>query len=162
MSVASMPNDKSTLLLNAARQSGASRLSQPHRQPTMAEMKTRQLTKIRELKQALVDAGLVTLKEQGEALGLKRSTTWTVLSANYKSSGLSASIINRILEAPKLPLSVRDKILEYIAEKAAGLYGHGKMQRSKFIALLSTKHIERARLEEVVPLQPDAQTPKIR
>lgn len=83
----------------------------------MAEMKARQLTRIRELKQVLVDAGVVAVEEQGEALGLKRSTTWTVLRANYKSSGLSASIINRILEAPKLPPPVRDKILEYFEEK---------------------------------------------
>ena len=116
-SVASTSNDRSTLLITAARQSRASRLPQPRRQQTMAEMKARQLTRIRKLKQVLVDAGVVAVEEQGEALGLKRSTTWTVLRANYKSSGLSASIINRILEAPKLPPPVRDKILEYFEEK---------------------------------------------
>jgi hypothetical protein len=100
-------------------------------------MKTRQASKIRELGDALITSGFVTLDQQARALGLCRSTTWTILKGNHKTSGLSASVINRMLAAPQLPPLVRLKILEYIEEKAAGLYGHGKTQLRRFAARLS-------------------------
>jgi hypothetical protein len=56
-------------------------------------MKARQAAKIRELGHALVDAGFLTLDEQSKAVGLARSTTWTILRASHKGSGLSAAII---------------------------------------------------------------------
>jgi hypothetical protein len=45
---------------------------------------------------------------------------------------VSASIINRMLAVPELPPLVRTKILEYVEEKAAGLYGGSRSQRRKF------------------------------
>jgi hypothetical protein len=57
-------------------------------------MKARQAAKIRELGHALVDAGFLTLDEQSKALGLARSTTWTILRASHKGSGLSAASSN--------------------------------------------------------------------
>jgi DNA invertase Pin-like site-specific DNA recombinase len=56
-------------------------------------MKARQSAKIRELREALVASGFLTLDEQSKALGLSRSTTWTILKGNHKASGLSAAII---------------------------------------------------------------------
>ena len=41
--------------------------------------------------------GLVTLSSQSSALGLSRSTTWAILQANHKGSGLSGAIIKRML-----------------------------------------------------------------
>ena len=64
--------------------------------PVIDEMKARQSAKIQKLGQALIDAGLCTLDEQANALGLPRSTAWTILKACHKSSGLSAMIIERI------------------------------------------------------------------
>src|SRR5262249_15411192 len=52
-------------------------------------------------------------------------------------SGLSASIINRMLSAPELPALARSKILEYIEEKSAGLYGGTGDQRRRFAARLA-------------------------
>ena len=132
----------------APRRNRRARSCQPRRPRTVAEMKARQSAKIRDLGEALVTAGILTLDEQAEALGLSRSTTWTILKGNYKSSGLSATIINRILAAPQLPPLVRAKILEYVEEKAAGRYGHGKGARRKFIALLSAKRVERTHLAQ--------------
>ncbi len=103
----------------------------------IAEMKARQSSKIRELGDALIDAGLLTLDEQATALGLCRSTTWTIFRANHKASGLSATIINRMLMSPQLPPLARAKIVEYVQEKAAGLHGHNKMQLRRFDARLS-------------------------
>jgi hypothetical protein len=87
-------------------------------------MKARQRAKIVELGQALVSAGIDSLDAQASALGLGRSTTWMILKANHKSSGLSASIVNRISSSPKLPAPARQIIEQYVREKMAGLYGH--------------------------------------
>jgi hypothetical protein len=111
---------------------------------SVAEMKTQQSSKIREIGEALVAAGYVALDEQAAVLGLCRSTTWTILNATHKNSGLSAATINRILAAPQLPTIVRAKIHEYIEEKTNGLYGDSKTRLRKFAATLnpatSTKH----------------------
>lgn len=56
-------------------------------------LKARQAAKIREIRSALVDAGYLTVDQQAAALGLARSTAWTVLRANHKASGLSASVL---------------------------------------------------------------------
>lgn len=81
--------------------------------------------------------GFLTLDEQAKALGLSRSTAWTIRKVSHKGSGLSASIINRMLAAPQLPRAARSKILEYVEEKTAGLYGGSRSQRRKFVARLS-------------------------
>jgi hypothetical protein len=106
----------------------------PRQAPTaaIAEAKARQASKIRELRIALRSTGLIGLDEQARALGLPRSTTWKILKGDHKASGLSATVISRILSAPSLPPLVRTKILEYVREKAGGFYGHGKRQLLKF------------------------------
>ena len=65
----------------------AERSSQASGTPVIAEMKARQASKIRELGHVLVDVGFLTLDEQSKALGLARSTTWTILRASHKGSG---------------------------------------------------------------------------
>jgi hypothetical protein len=109
--------------------------------PLSARMKGRQSSKIRELAEAVKSAGFLTLDEQAKALGLSRSTAWTIRKASHKASGLSASIINRMLAAPDLPPLARSKILEYVEEKAAGLYGGTRSQRRKFAARLSIEEL---------------------
>ena len=114
-----------------------SRAPQSCSQQTRAELKARQSAKIRELKQVLVNAGIVTLDKQAKALALSRSTTWTILKGNHKGSGLSATIINRVLASRQLPAPVRAKVLEYIEEKVAGYYGHSRSLRRRFVDRLS-------------------------
>ena len=97
----------------------------------------RQHAKIREIADAIVAAGLSSLDDQAEALGLSRSTTWTLRRGMHKGSGLSVRIIARMLSAPRLPLRVRRKILEYLAEKTAGLYGDTERELRRFARLLS-------------------------
>ena len=103
---------------------------------TAAEMKSRQSSKIREIGEALIAAGFRAFDKQAEALGLSRSTTWTILKGKYKNSGLSAATLNRILASPHLPRIVQPKIHEYIEEKTAGLYGDRKTRIRKFTAAL--------------------------
>ena len=107
--------------------------------PVSVTMKARQSSKIRELADAVESAGFLTLDEQARALGVPRSTAWTIRWASHKASGLTASIINRMLTAPQLPPLVRSKILEYVEEKAAGFYGGSQNQLRNFVARLSIK-----------------------
>jgi hypothetical protein len=131
------------------------------RRQTLSAMKARQSAKIHEIADALVSAGFVALDEQAKALGLGRSTTWTVLKSSYKNSGISATIINRILSSPQLPPAVRAKVIEYVEEKLAGLYGHGQVRRRRYIALLNPALTERDHLNNVAPLQPDVEIEEV-
>jgi len=103
----------------------------------IANMKAMQSAKIRELRQALADAGLRTLDQQAKCLGLSRSTAWAVLKGNHKCSGLSAALIKRMLASPQLPPSAREVIFEYVAKKSAGAYGHHEKRLQIFRAELA-------------------------
>ena len=108
-------------------------------------VKARQSSKIREIGDALIALGYLALDEQAKALGLARSTAWTILRVDHKNSGLSATVINRMLAAPQLPTLVRAIILEYIDEKVAGLYGHSKLQLRRFAARLTEQSLSQTR-----------------
>lgn len=95
-------------------------------------LKARQAAKIKQLGDALVAAGYRSLDRQAKALGLSRSTTWTILKANHKSSGLFATIVKRMLVSPNLPPRVRQTLCEYIEEKRAGLYGDAQHRVRRF------------------------------
>jgi hypothetical protein len=129
------------------RQAGHERFIAKKEQAVVVEMKARQAAKIRELQHALVSAGFLTLDEQSKALGLARSTTWTILRASHKGSGLSAAIIKRMLLSPQLPPLARRKILEYTTDKLAGVYGGSRTQRLKFFERVRATPEERRRLQ---------------
>jgi hypothetical protein len=93
--------------------------------------KARQASKLAEIREALAVAGYRTAAEQAIALGVNRSTAWAFLNLN-KRVGPSAKLLKRILTSPNLPPAVRRTIREYIKEKIAGLYGHGKVRRRWF------------------------------
>ena len=97
-------------------------------------MKARQCAKIAELREILLKAGYRSLDKQAVALGLSRSTTWAILKANHKSSGVSGSILKRMLRSSELPLAARQWIDEYVAEKVAGRYGHSRYRLTVFQA----------------------------
>ena len=122
---------------------------EPNGPVTLPEMRRRQTAKIEELRNMLAASGLGKLDAQAKALGLPRSTTWHLLRGNHKGSGLSAPVIKRILAAPRLPAPVRAKVLEYVAEKAGGLYGGNQLGLKKFISQLSLSAIEAAGVRTV-------------
>ena len=97
-----------------------------------SDLKAREAAKMREIGEALVAAGYDNLDDQAAALGLSRSTTWTIIRGTHKSSGLGAATLNRMLSAPGLHVLVRRKVLEYIAEKSAGRYGSTKDCQRRF------------------------------
>jgi len=117
--------------------------------PAVADMKARQLAKIQDLGQALIDAGFRTLDEQADALGLARSTAWTILKARHKSSGLSAMIIERMLGSSSLPPRARSVIVEYVKEKSFGLYGGSRRQQQRFAVRLSNTIASSSGAEEM-------------
>jgi hypothetical protein len=101
------------------------------------DLKERQTSKIKELADALVAAGFVSLDDQASALGLSRSTTWTILAGKHKNYGLSAALIKRVLDKHDLNSRVRIKIIEYVREKAMGSYGHNLNQLRRFTRQLA-------------------------
>jgi hypothetical protein len=132
------------------------------RSAILAELKTRQAFKIREIRDALTAAGFVVLDEQAKALGVSRSTAWNILNGTYKSSGLSVAIINRMLAAPRLPPLVRTKILEYIREKTAGCYGHSNIQLRKFSSRLVTSRLGQDQVDAKMRNDPKRFSPRSR
>jgi hypothetical protein len=117
----------------APRKSHASSKTNPG---VLSEMKARQSAKIQDLGQALIDAGLRTLDAQADALGLRRSTAWTILKTCHKGSGLSAAITERMLGSSELPPRARAIIVEYVEEKSFGLYGGSRRQQQRFAVRL--------------------------
>jgi hypothetical protein len=105
--------------------------------PQDLDEKERQVSKIKELAHVLESVGFVSLDDQAKALGLSRSTTWTILKAKHKNYGLSAIVIKRVLAKPDLHPRVRAKVIEYIRERMAGLYGHNGSQLRRFVQLLA-------------------------
>jgi len=87
------------------------------------EAKARQVSKLAEIREALIAAGCDTTAKQAAALGVCRSTAWALLNRDNRV-GPSAKIIKRILCAPKLPPAVRRKVEEYVEERINGLFGH--------------------------------------
>ena len=138
----------------APRKSHASSKTNPG---VLSEMKARQSAKIRELGQDLIDAGLRTLDAQADALGLPRSTAWTIVKTCHKTSGLSAGSIERML-ASKLPPRARATIVEYVEEKSFGLYGGSRRQQQRFAVRLSNTIASSSGSEEMprVPAPPAA------
>ena len=110
-----------------------------HDDHSLRAMQARHTCKIELLREVLFANGRLSVKEQAELLGLCRSTAHAVLQRHYKKSGLSAAIIKRMLACPRLPERARTVILEYIAERIRGSYGHTRSQRRRFMAALATE-----------------------
>jgi len=93
--------------------------------------KARQASKLAEIRAALIAAGCDTAAKQASVLAVGRSTAWIVLNSD-KRTGPSADVIKRILASPTLPTVVRQKVEEYVRDKAGGLYGHNERQAEAF------------------------------
>ena len=77
------------------------------------------------ISEALIASGYTSLDEQAKALGLHRSTTWTIIKKKHKLGRLSAKTIDRILTNPQTPAAVRTVVQQYVAQKSKR-----KLQRS--------------------------------
>jgi hypothetical protein len=104
-------------------------------------MKARQCSKIAELRWVLEQSGYRSLDKQANALGLSRSTTWAILQASHKASGVSGSILKRMLQSPELPPAVRQWVDEYVSEKLSGAYGHSTKRLRIFRAQIEIQEV---------------------
>ncbi len=121
--------------------------------PTSGRLRKKQRLKIEEIGTTLAaECGFVTIDDQAYVLGLSRSTTWTIIRGTHKTSGLSARTINRMLATDHLPLRVRLKLFEYIAEKMSGAYGDQKHRLKAFASRISPVHMHAALCQDA----PDA------
>jgi hypothetical protein len=72
---------------------------------------------VQHIADALVGAGYASLDEQAKALGVHRTTAWTIMNAKHNLGHLNAKTTQRILANPELPPCIRDVLLRYVAER---------------------------------------------
>ena len=75
---------------------------------------------LQQIREALVQSGYTKLDQQAKALGVHRSTAWTIIKTRHKLGRLSAKTTQRILANPDTPPSVRSVIQKYLAERSLG------------------------------------------
>ena len=78
-------------------------------------------TKIQDIAGALIAEGYRSLDEQAKALGVHRSTAWTIMKTKHKVDRLSRKTTNSMLASPELPPSVRIVVLQYLTERSDSL-----------------------------------------
>ena len=84
---------------------------------------------IQHIREALIACGYVKLDHQAKALGIHRSTAWTIIRTKHKLDRLSTKTIKRILENPELPASVRAIVEKYMAERSDALAKRERLRR---------------------------------
>ena len=81
-----------------------------HRDPTARK------TKIQDITEALISSGYTSLDGQAKALGLDRSTAWTIIRNRHKLGRLSGKTIERIITNPETPPLVLAAIRRYAVD----------------------------------------------
>ena len=74
-------------------------------------------TNLQQIMAALVMSGYTTLDAKAKALGVHRTTAWTIIRSKHKLGRLNAKTIERMLANPNLPPSVRLVLQKYLAER---------------------------------------------
>ena len=72
---------------------------------------------LQQIREALIKSGHSKLDQQAKALGVHRSTAWTIVKAKHKLGRLNAQTTRRILANPDTPPDVRSVIQKYLAER---------------------------------------------
>ncbi len=72
---------------------------------------------LRRITGCLRDAGYTSLDAQAKALGLPRSTTYTIIKCQHKVGRLSKDVLAKMLAHPELPKAVRAILEEYAISK---------------------------------------------
>jgi hypothetical protein len=79
-------------------------------------MRRNRTNRIEDIREALIASGFKSLDVQAKALGIARSTTWTIIKNKRKQGRLNIRTVERILANPETPPSVRAAIQGYLAE----------------------------------------------
>ena len=77
----------------------------------------RRTTPVQHIADALVAAGYSSLDDQAKALGVHRSTAWTIIKTKHKLGHLNAKTTERMLANPELPPCIRDVLQRYAQPK---------------------------------------------
>ena len=77
---------------------------------------TQRKNAIEAIVKALKSSGYRSLDQQAKALGLNRSTAWTIIRNKHKAARLSKKTTSRILTNPDTPSAVRLLVQRYLAE----------------------------------------------
>lgn len=93
-----------------------------------------QQSKILEISEVLSRHGHRTVDQQARILNVPRSTAWTILRPTHKHSGLTIRVLLKMLNSPELPLEARQKVLDYLYEKAEGHFGSNRNCQRRFRA----------------------------
>jgi hypothetical protein len=72
---------------------------------------------LQHISEALTASGHISLDAQAKALGVGRSTAWTIIKSKHKLGRLSAKTTSRILANPETPPTVRAVVLRYLTER---------------------------------------------
>ena len=91
--------------------------------------------KIQHIADAIVAAGYNSLDSQAKALGINRSTAWTIIKAKHKLDRLSAKTTNRMLANRELPPSVRAVIHQYLNERSIAASRKPRRSQCRSLAL---------------------------
>ena len=73
---------------------------------------------LRDISEALVACGYTKLDQQAKALGVNRSTAWTIIKTKHKLGRLSTKTTKRILANSVTPSAVRSVVQKYMAERS--------------------------------------------
>jgi hypothetical protein len=87
-------------------------------------------TKIQNIADALIAEGYLSLDAQAKALGVCRSTAWTIVKTKHKLDRLSFKTTNSMLANPELPRSVRLVICQYLSERSEWFAQCSKRRRN--------------------------------
>src|ERR1043165_347075 len=88
---------------------------------SLAQARWKYPTQIQDIAEALIAEGYRSLDAQAKALGVHRSTAWTIMKTKHKRDRLSLKTTNSMLANPELPPSVRMIVLQYLTERSDGL-----------------------------------------
>ena len=75
---------------------------------------------LRAITEALIESGYRSLDAQARALGISRSTAWTVIKHKHKLGRLQLNTTMKILANPALPVQVRAAVEAYIGSVNLG------------------------------------------
>ena len=81
-------------------------------------MPPKHTVKLQHISEALIASGYTSLDEQAKALGVHRSTAWTIIKAEHKCGRLNTKTTQQILANPETPPAVRAVIEKYLAERS--------------------------------------------
>ena len=88
--------------------------------------------RLQDISEALTESGYTKLDQQAKALGINRSTAWTIVKTKHKLGRLSTKTTKRILANPVTPPAVRSIVQKYLAERSDALATRADRLESKY------------------------------